>query len=160
MKRPALETRRQVVSAVICAYPGGRECAAARLGLPLKKFDNHAYETAGSRPLTDDQIRLLEQETGTHYLVDYLAGQYGGYFVAHVDVGELDNTDLYARAVDTSVKRGHVDQIIAKALEDGVIDEQEVVNILNAHRAHLAAREGEVAAVIELHLKTPTPPHA
>lgn len=53
MKRPALETRRQVISAVICVYPGGRECAAARLGLPLKKFDNHAYETAGCRPLND-----------------------------------------------------------------------------------------------------------
>ena len=29
MKRPLLETRRQVVSAIIGAYPGGRECAAA-----------------------------------------------------------------------------------------------------------------------------------
>lgn len=160
MKRPALETRRQVISAVICAYPGGRECAAARLGLPLKKFDNHAYETAGCRPLNDQQILLLEQETGTTHLVDYMAGQYGGYFVKHVDVSDLDNMDLYARAVDTSAKRGVVDQIIAKALEDGVIDEQEVVNIINAHRAHMAAREGEIAAVIVLHLKNSSLPHA
>jgi hypothetical protein len=151
MKRPALETRRQVISAVICAYPGGRECAAARLGLPLKKFDNHAYETAGCRPLNDQQILLLEQETGTTHLVDYLAAQYGGFFVRQAEVGDLDNLDLYARSVKTAVKRGLVDQIIGQALEDGVIDEKEVVQILGAHRRHLAAREEEVWAVIKLH---------
>lgn len=120
MKRPALETRRQVVSAVICAYPGGRECAAAQLGLPLKKFDNYAYETAGCRPLTDDQIRLLEQETGTTHLVDYLAGQYGGFFVRQAEVGDLDNLDLYARSVKIAVKRGLADRIIGKVLETPV----------------------------------------
>ncbi|KTT33287.1 prophage PssSM-01 [Pseudomonas oryzihabitans] len=155
MKRPALETRRQVVSAVICAYPGGRECAAARLGLPLKKFDNHAYETAGCRPLTDQQIILLEQETGTTHLVDYMAGQYGGYFVPHVDASNLDKLDLYALAVETSAKRGIVDQIIAKALEDGEIDEAEVVQILGAHRDHMGRRDREVFSVIALHLKRP-----
>lgn len=46
MKRPILETRRQVMSAVVCTYPGGRECAAARLGLPLKRLDNQVYENA------------------------------------------------------------------------------------------------------------------
>lgn len=150
MKRPALETRRQVVSAVICAYPGGA-FAAARLGLPLKRFDNQAYESAGCRPLTDQQILLLEQETGTTYLVDYLAGQYGGFFVRQAEVGDLDNLDLYARSVKTAVKRGLVDQIIGQALEDGVIDENEVVQILSAHRRHMAAREEEVWAVITLH---------
>ncbi|WP_033996364.1 YmfL family putative regulatory protein, partial [Pseudomonas aeruginosa] len=78
MKRPLLETRRQVVSAIIGAYPGGRECAAARLGLDLKKFDNHAYENAGSKPLSDDQLLLLEQETGTSHFPEYVAHLYGG----------------------------------------------------------------------------------
>lgn len=40
-----LETLRQLVSAVVCAYPGGRECATARLGYQLKQFDNRVYET-------------------------------------------------------------------------------------------------------------------
>ncbi len=61
MKRPILDSRRKVISAVICAYPGGRDCAAARLGLGLKKFDNQAYENAGHRPLSDDQVHILEQ---------------------------------------------------------------------------------------------------
>ncbi|MDT3723193.1 YmfL family putative regulatory protein [Pseudomonas oryzihabitans] len=155
MKRPALETRRQVVSAVICAYPGGRECAAARLGLPLKKFDNHAYETAGSRPLTDEQIRLLEQETGTTHLVDYLAGQYGGFFVRQAEVDDLDNVDLYARSVETAVRRGRLNQLIAQALEDGVIDEKEVVSLLAAHRHYMAGSAAEMHAVVTLHVSKP-----
>jgi hypothetical protein len=50
MKPEILESRRKVVSAIIRAFPGGRECAAALLGLELKKFDNHAYENAGTSP--------------------------------------------------------------------------------------------------------------
>ena len=65
MKRPLLTSRRKVMSALINAYPGGRECAAAQLGLELKKFDNQAYESNGHRPLADEQIYLLEQVTGT-----------------------------------------------------------------------------------------------
>ena len=68
MKRPVLATKRQVMSAVISDYKGGRECAAARLGYELKKFDNHIYENAGSRPLTDEQIHCLEQDAGTTHL--------------------------------------------------------------------------------------------
>nr|WP_298115708.1 hypothetical protein [uncultured Pseudomonas sp.] len=49
MKRPILEARHQVMSAVINAYPSGRECAAAGLGLAVKKLDNHVYENAGSQ---------------------------------------------------------------------------------------------------------------
>jgi len=151
MKRPVLETRRQVVSAVICDYPGGRECAAARLGLGLKKFDNHAYESAGSRPLTDEQIRVLEQETGTSHLPDFLCNLYGGVFVPLADPEKLDNLDLYSRSVNTAIKRGAVDTILAEALKDGAINEKEIEQILAAHRAHVAARHEEITAVIILH---------
>lgn len=68
MKRPVLETLRQVVSAVVCGYPGGRECAAPRLGYELKQFDNRVYEDAGSRPLAYDQIHQLEMDAGTTHL--------------------------------------------------------------------------------------------
>ncbi|WP_304363207.1 YmfL family putative regulatory protein, partial [Pseudomonas citronellolis] len=81
MKRNILDSRRKVVQAIIGAYPGGRECAATRLGLDLKKFDNHAYESAGSRPLTDEQLHVLEQDANTTYLPEYLAQLYNGMFV-------------------------------------------------------------------------------
>lgn len=151
MKRPLLETRRQVMSAVVCAYPGGRECAAAMLGLPLKKLDNHVYESAGSRPLSDEQLRLLEQQSGTTYLPDYICGLYGGLFVPLADAERLDNVELYSMAMDTGAKRGAVDKVIANALADGQIDEAELAEIVAAHRQHIAARHAEVGAVITLH---------
>jgi hypothetical protein len=151
MKRPILETRRQVMSTVVSAYPGDRECAAARLGLPVKKLDNHVYGNAGSQPLTDEQIHMLEQHTGTHHLPDYICALYDGVFVAMPEQQQLDNLELYARSLATDVKKGKVDQIIAQALADGDIDEAELAEIIAAHREHIAARHSEVGAVITLH---------
>ncbi|HLT05853.1 MAG TPA: YmfL family putative regulatory protein [Pseudomonas sp.] len=153
MKRPILETRRQVMSAVVCAYPGGRECAAARLGLPLKRLDNQVYENAGAQPLSDTQLHQLEQDTGTTFLPDYICRLYGGVFVPMPEADELDNLELFQRALDTHAKRGAVDQLILKALDDGEIDEAELAEIIAAHRAHMAARHSEIGAVITLHRK-------
>jgi len=151
MKTRLLKTRREVVSAIICTYPGGRECAATRIGLPLKKFDNHAYENNNCRPLTDSQIYQLEQETGTQHFANYVASMYGGMFVPVADPGSLDNVEMYTRAMQSSAKQGTVDQIIAQALEDGVITEDEAELILNAHTVHMAARTAEVYAAIDLY---------
>lgn len=151
MKRTVLDTRRQVMSAVVCDYPGGRECAAARLGLPLKKLDNHLYENAGSRPLSDEQIHMLEQESGTTHFPDYVAALYGGLFVPVANPDELDNIELFERCMKTAVKRGAVDRIIAEALSNGEIDDGEARAILEAHRQHMAARHSEIHAVILLH---------
>lgn len=153
MTRSILDSRRKVVSAIIQAFPGGRECAAAHLGLELKKFDNHAYENAGTRPLADEQLHALEQIAGTTHLVDYLSNLYGGVFVAMPRAEQLENLDLYTRTITTTVKRGQVDALILKALGDGAIDEAELAEIVAAHRQHIAARHAEVGAVITLHRK-------
>ncbi|ERI50497.1 hypothetical protein N878_08590 [Pseudomonas sp. EGD-AK9] len=154
MKRPILDSRRKVVSAIIQAFPGGRECAATLLGLELKKFDNQAYESAGHRPLADEQLHALEQVAGTTYLPDYISGLYNGVHVPMPGAEQLDNLDLFTRAMATTVKRGQVDALILKALDDGAIDEAELAEIVAAHRQHIAARHAEVGAVITLHRKT------
>ena len=151
MQRSILDSRRKVVSAIIQAFPGGRECAAAHLGLDLKKFDNHAYENAGTRPLADEQLHTLEQIAGTNFLPDYLCGLYGGVFVAMPEASALDNLDLYIRSLHTDVKKGAVDQIIARALDDGSISPDELAAIIEAHRKHIAARHAEIQAVVVLH---------
>lgn len=151
MKNQVLKTRREVISAIICTFEGGRERAAAHIGLPLKKFDNHAYENNNCRPLTDLQIFDLEKVTGTQHLANYVAAMYGGMFVPIVHPENLDNVEMYTRAVQTLAKRGTVDQIIAQALDDGVITEDEAELILNAHISHMAARTTEVHAAIDLY---------
>jgi hypothetical protein len=141
------------MSAVICSYPGGRECAAARLGYSLKKFDNHIYENAGGRPLSDDQVHLLEQDAGTNYFPEYAAAMYGGMFVPLAKAEDLDTVELYSLSVNAAAKRGVVDQFIAKALDDGVIDRGEADVILAALSRYMAARQSEVLATIQLHSK-------
>lgn len=151
MTRQILDSRRRAVLAVVAAFPGGRECAATCLGLELKQFDNKLYENPGHRPLTDEQVLQLEKVAGTTYLPDYLTGLYNGVFVAMPELGELENLDLLARAMTTTVKRGKVDAMILKALDDGEIDEAELAEIITAHRRHIAARHTEVSAILALH---------
>lgn len=151
MTREILETRRQVISAIIRVYPGGREGAAGLLGLSLKQFDNHAYENNGHRPLDDSQIRALEAVTNTIFLADYICQQYTGFFVPMPATELLDNIELHQRGLRTSSKRGKVDQCIAKALDDGEISCSEKREILALHAKHLAERHGQVLATITLH---------
>ncbi|WP_290127752.1 YmfL family putative regulatory protein [Pseudomonas siliginis] len=151
MKTPILDTRKEVMSEIIRTYNGGREAAAARLGLKLKKFDNHAYENAGCSPLSDTQVFMLEQDCGTNHFPNYIASMYGGLFVPMADPETLDNVELYARSVQVSAKRGCVDQAIAAALEDGSISDEEAEFILDAHNLHVAARHAEVLAAIALY---------
>jgi hypothetical protein len=151
MKLTTLKSRGDVVSEIIEAYPGGRAGAAALFGWATKKFDNHAYESANSRPLTEDQIFRLEQVTNTTYLAQYVARLYGGIFVPVTDPEHLDNVELYTQSVQAAALRGTVDQIIAKALDDGVITRDEAESIMTAHNANLAARHAEVLSVIKLH---------
>lgn len=146
-----LGARKEAMSAIICSV-GGRENAAARLNMKnVKKFDNHAYQSAGCRPLTDAQIYQLEKVAGTTHYPSYIAGIYGGMFVPVAEPDSLDNVEMYARCVQTAAKRGTVDQIIAQALEDGVINQVEADAILRADSLHMAARHAEVLAVIQLH---------
>ncbi len=139
------------MSEIIRSYNGGREAAAARLGLKLKKFDNHAYENAGCSPLSDTQVFMLEQDCGTNHFPNYIASMYGGLFVPMADPETLDNVELYARSVQVSAKRGCVDQAIAAALEDGSISDEEAEFIMGAHNLHVAARHAEVLAAIALY---------
>ncbi len=140
---------------IIRSFPEGREGAADHLGMKVKKFDNHAYENAGCSPLTDVQVYMLEQASGTNHFPNYVAQMYGGLFVAVADPEKLDNVELYARSVQVSAKRGCVDQAIAQALEDGSISMDEAEHILAAHNLHMAARHAEVLAAIDLYRAKP-----
>lgn len=151
MKTPVLESLRQVVSAIVCAYPGGRECAAARLGYQLKQFDNRIYENAGSRPLSYDQIHQLEQDAKTTHLPEFIARLYGGMFVPLTKTEDLDNVELFKRSLRTDAKLGQIDQLIAASIEDGVIEACEALAIIQALTRYFAARTAEVAATIQLY---------
>ena len=138
MHREILASRRRAVIAAVNAFPGGRECAATHLGLDLKRFDNQLYENPGHRPLCDEQVAQLERLAGTTLLVDYLCALYGGVFVPMPAAEQLDNIDLYARAITTAVQRGQVDKLIADA---GVAMTYKVGTMIEIPRAALTADE-------------------
>lgn len=152
MKIQILDSRRKVMTTAATAFPGGRDCAAARLGIPLKRLENQIYETAGVKPLSDSEIYQLEQEQGSTLLPDYICAMYGGVFV-RLPEEEMDSVDLYGLSVQTSAKRGKVDMLIAAALADGEIDGAEAAEILAVHHKHIAARHEQVRATIALHKK-------
>ncbi|WP_348273393.1 YmfL family putative regulatory protein [Halopseudomonas sp. SMJS2] len=137
MKSTILDSRRKVMITAANAFPGGRDCAAARLGVPLKRLENQIYETAGVKPLSDSEIYQLEQEQGTNHLPDYICAMYGGVFV-RLPEEDIDSVDLYGLSVMTSAKRGKVDMLIAAALADGEIDSAEAAEILAVHHKHIA----------------------
>lgn len=152
MNKRFLDNRRKVAKAIVRTFPGGSECAAARLGYEtVKRFENHLYENAGSRPLSDGELYALESDTGSTYLPDYLCAQYGGVFVKLPQPGELDNVCLHERALMTAAKRGQVDQLIIQSLlNGGEIDDDEAREILAVHAKHMAARHEYVNSVIAL----------
>ena len=155
MKTIVLKTRKDVASELIRSLPGGCKFASDLLGMKQKKFENHAYENNKSSPLTAEQIFQLELVTGTSHYPEYVAAMYGGMYVPLTDTETLDNVELYTMCVQTAAKRGRVDQIIAQALEDGMIDQGEADAILKAESLHMAARHAEVLAVVQLHAKRP-----
>jgi hypothetical protein len=69
------------MAVVVNEYPGGKDEAAARLGINEKRLENQIYETAGCKPLSDSELLVLEQQAGTHHLPDYICVLYGGVFV-------------------------------------------------------------------------------
>lgn len=152
MKSPVLETRRAAVIAAANAVSGGLPCAAAFLGEEnFKRFKNRIYESAGVKPLTDDEVCVLETESKTSFLPDYICSMYGGVFVRLPKAGQLDNVDLYQRALAASSQRGELDHMVAMALEDGEIDAAEAKKIRALHTKYLSASLEAVGAVIELH---------
>lgn len=152
MKSPVLETRRAAVIAAANAISGGLACAAAFLGEEnFKRFKNRIYESAGVKPLTDDEVFVLEAESRTTFLPDYICAMYGGVFVKIPEAGELDNVDLYQRSLAASAQRGALDQMVASALEDGEIDANEAKKIRALHAKYMSASLEAIGAVIELH---------
>ena len=144
------QSLKEVVKAMCKAYPGGREAMAGALGMSVAQFNNNLYEKNGCRFFEVNELEAMEDISNTSLLADYFARRRGALLVDVPQLEDLDRVDLFTRAMRTAAARGQVDQIIQKALEDGVIEPHEAEEIHEHHRRHLAAREEEIAAIITL----------
>ncbi|HBC9089297.1 TPA: hypothetical protein KE767_004306 [Citrobacter koseri] len=142
------QTLKEVVKAMCKAYPGGREAMAGALGMTVTQFNNNLYEKNGCRFFEVAELEAMEDISGTAELADYFAKRRGALLVDVPKFEDLDRVELFNKAMKTAAMRGHVDQVINLALEDGVIDEAEADEIRHYHRKHLAAREEEVKSIL------------
>lgn len=141
---------KDVVRAMCKAIHGGREGMAGALGMTLTQFNNNLYEKNGCRFFEVAELEAMEDISGTSHLAEYFAKRRGALLVDIPHFQDLDRVDLFTRTMRTAAARGHVDQIIEAALEDGVIEQHEADEIHEYHRRHMAAREEEIAAIITL----------
>lgn len=141
---------KEVVKLMCKAKAGGREAMAGALGMTQTQFNNNLYEKNGCRFFEVNELEAMEDISGTSLLADYFAKRRGALLVDIPQFEDLDRVDLFTRAMRTAAARGHVDQIIEAALEDGVIEKHEAEEIMEHHRQHMSAREAEVTAIIAL----------
>nr|DAJ01217.1 MAG TPA: regulatory protein [Caudoviricetes sp.] len=144
------QTLKEVVKAMCKAYPGGRQAMAGALGMSETQFNNNLYEKNGCRFFEVTELEAMEDISNTSLVADYFAKRRGALLVDVPNLEDLDRVDLFSRAMRTAAARGQVDQIIQKALEDGVIEKHEAEEIQEHHRRHLAAREEEIRAIVAL----------
>lgn len=144
------QTLKEVVKAMCKAYPGGRQAMAGALGMSETQFNNNLYEKNGCRFFEVTELEAMEDISNTSFVADYFAKRRGALLVDVPNLEDLDRVDLFSRAMRTAAARGQVDQIIQKALEDGVIEKHEAEEIQEHHRRHLAAREEEIRAIVAL----------
>lgn len=144
---------KETVKAMCKALPGGRSAMAGGLGMTLAHFNNNLYEKNGCRFFEHHELEAMEDLSGTNLLAEYFARRRGALLVEIPQFEELDQVGLFEKSIRTAANRGHVDQVIAKSLEDGVICKEEAEDIMVYHRRHLAAREEEVQAIIALYSK-------
>lgn len=144
------QTLKEVVKAMCKAYPGGRQAMAGALGMSETQFNNNLYEKNGCRFFEVTELEAMEDISNTSFVADYFAKRRGALLVDVPNLEDLDRVDLFSRAMRTAAARGQADQIIQKALEDGVIEKHEAEEIQEHHRRHLAAREEEIRAIVAL----------
>lgn len=144
---------KETVKSMCKALPGGRSSMAGGLGMTLTHFNNNLYEKNGCRFFEHHELEAMEDLSGTNLLAEYFARRRGALLVEIPTFEELDQVGLFEKSIRTAANRGHVDQVIGKSLEDGVICQEEAEEIMVYHRRHLAAREEEVRAIIALYSK-------
>jgi hypothetical protein len=144
---------KSTIKAMCKAFPGGRSGLAGALGMTLEEFNNNLYEKNRCRFFEVAELEAMEDLSGTNLLADYFARRRGQLLVDVQKLEDLDQTELFNKSLRTAAFRGRVDLIIQASVEDGIIDDTEAAEIMACHRKHLAAREEEVRATIELFRK-------
>ncbi|MEA9444176.1 YmfL family putative regulatory protein [Candidatus Fukatsuia symbiotica] len=146
--------KRELINQMCERIEGGRSVAAAYLGMPESKFNNRLYESKGCRFFSIDELLALQTLSQSTLVAEYFAERSDALVVPIPSAGDVDAVELHHMGLHTTVKRSAVDQLILDAIrEHGGINEQAQQKILDAHRKHIATRDGEVRATLQVYSK-------
>jgi hypothetical protein len=117
--------KKEMVNQTITGITGGKEAAAAILGMSVDSFNNHLYEKKGSRFFSVDELVELADLTKTPIVAEYFAERIGYLVVEQPRIAQLDSVDMFDCHLQLNAVKGLLDKTIDEAKKDGVFDKQE-----------------------------------
>lgn len=147
------ESFKEVIKQMCNEYPGGRSAMAGALGMTEVKFNNKLYEKNGCRSFEREELEAIEDLSGTILLTQYFADRKNLLLVEKIKPEDLDEPELFKLYSRASLKRGELAIFMDKALEDGVVDNNEENQIMKLLDKTIAAGRGFINAFVKLYKK-------
>lgn len=131
-------------------FSGGRAEIARLMGLSYDAYRNRLREDREDQQFTASQLEDIQFITGTAYIAQYFANKAGQMTVA-IPSSDVDAEELSEIQIAESAALGGLSVIIAQALEDGRIDDDESKLINEATLIAMAKLFGKSSSIIQLY---------
>lgn len=132
------------------SFSGGRAEIARQMGLSYDAYRNRLREDREDQQFTASQLEDIQFITGTAYVAQYFANKAGQMTVA-IPSSEVDGEELSEIQIGEAAAMGGLSVIIAQALADGHIDDNEAKLIDEATLNAVAKLIGKSQAIMQLY---------
>lgn len=132
------------------SFSGGRAEIARQMGLSYDAYRNRLREDREDQQFTASQLEDIQFITGTAYVAQYFANKAGQMTVA-IPSSEVDGEELSEIQIGEAAAIGGLSVIIAQALADGQIDDNEAKLIDEATLNAVAKLIGKSQAIMQLY---------
>lgn len=132
------------------SFSGGRAEIARLMGLSYDAYRNRLREDREDQQFSASQLEDIQFITGTAYVAQYFANKAGQMTVA-IPSSDVDGEELSEIQIGEAAAIGGLSVIIAQALADGQIDDNEAKLIDEATLNAVAKLIGKSQAIMQLY---------
>lgn len=132
------------------SFSGGRAEIARLMGLSYDAYRNRLREDREDQQFSASQLEDIQFITGTAYVAQYFANKAGQMTVA-IPASDVDGEELSEIQIGEAAAIGGLSVIIAQALADGQIDDNEAKLIDEATLNAVAKLIGKSQAIMQLY---------
>lgn len=132
------------------SFSGGRAEIARLMGLSYDAYRNRLREDREDQQFSASQLEDIQFITGTAYIAQYFANKAGQMTVA-IPSSDVDGEELSEIQISEAAAIGGLSVIIAQALADGQIDDNEAKLIDEATLNAVAKLIGKSQAIMQLY---------